>query len=354
MKKTYWLCKRGPVYYLLNSVTGQRTSLQTRDLSVAQDLVHARNEASGKPALGMALARAYLATSDPILAKRTWKEALDEFCSRGQPQTQALRRRRVRHKAFAIIRHKPIIETSAEDFRKVLKSSGVMVQAILKCLHNLALGLGWLPQPILPPKLWPEMRFKPKRAILQEEHLRILAAEQNQERRAYYEVLWETGASQTDAALLSDKNVDWEARVLAYQRKKSGSLASITIGARLEALLRRRPTTGLLFPKLAATTEGARSAEFWRRCKLLGIRGVSLHSYRYAWAERAKQCGYPERFAQEALGHNSKAVHRAYARHARVVLPSLESFEQRTQEPKRPAVAGSATTVQHPEATVQL
>ena len=36
--------------------------------------------------------------------------------------------------------------------------------------------------------------------------------------------------------------------------------------------------------------------------------------------------GYPERFAQEALGHNSKAVHRAYARKAKVILPSLESF----------------------------
>ena len=33
-----------------------------------------------------------------------------------------------------------------------------------------------------------------------------------------------------------------------------------------------------------------------------------------AWAERAKTCGYPERFAQAALGHNSKAVHRAYAK----------------------------------------
>lgn len=47
-----------------------------------------------------------------------------------------------------------------------------------------------------------------------------------------------------------------------------------------------------------------------------GIKGVTLHSYRYAWAERAKVCGYPERFAQEALGHNSKAVHRAYAKRA--------------------------------------
>jgi integrase len=44
------------------------------------------------------------------------------------------------------------------------------------------------------------------------------------------------------------------------------------------------------------------------------IKGITLHSYRYAWAEHARTCGYPERFAQEALGHNSNAVHRAYAR----------------------------------------
>jgi len=56
---------------------------------------------------------------------------------------------------------------------------------------------------------------------------------------------------------------------------------------------------------------------------------VSLHSYRYAWAERAKTVGYPERYAQEALGHKSKAVHRAYAKKARVELPSLESYEKK-------------------------
>jgi hypothetical protein len=45
-------------------------------------------------------------------------------------------------------------------------------------------------------------------------------------------------------------------------------------------------------------------------------------------AERAKQCGYPERYAQLALGHNSKAVHRAYARRAHVQLPPLEDYEK--------------------------
>jgi integrase len=59
------------------------------------------------------------------------------------------------------------------------------------------------------------------------------------------------------------------------------------------------------------------------------IKGITLHSYRYAWAERAKTCGYPERFAQEALGHNSKAVHRAYAKRAHVVIPTLENYERR-------------------------
>jgi len=64
-----------------------------------------------------------------------------------------------------------------------------------------------------------------------------------------------------------------------------------------------------------------------QRARALDIQGASLHSYRHAWAERARRCGYPERFAQEALGHNSKAVHRAYARKAQVVVPPLSACE---------------------------
>jgi hypothetical protein len=35
-----------------------------------------------------------------------------------------------------------------------------------------------------------------------------------------------------------------------------------------------------------------------------------------------------ERFAQERLGHNSKAVHRDYAKRALVKIPSLEDYDQ--------------------------
>jgi len=48
------------------------------------------------------------------------------------------------------------------------------------------------------------------------------------------------------------------------------------------------------------------------------------------------ECGFPERFAQQALGHNSKAVHRAYVKHAEVTVPSLDEWEKDWQEnPKR-------------------
>ena len=72
-------------------------------------------------------------------------------------------------------------------------------------------------------------------------------------------------------------------------------------------------------------------------CRQFGIVGVTLHSYRYAWAERAKTCGMPERFAQEALGHISKAVHRAYAKRALMKIPSLEDYEQRAAAKVEPA-----------------
>jgi integrase len=102
----------------------------------------------------------------------------------------------------------------------------------------------------------------------------------------------------------------------------------IHLGPDIEAILRGLPLTGPLFPYLQTVRCGDRATEFKQRCAGFGILGISPHSYRYAWAERAKQCGYPERFAQEALGHNSKAIHRAYARKAQVRLPSLESYEK--------------------------
>ena len=94
----------------------------------------------------------------------------------------------------------------------------------------------------------------------------------------------------------------------------------------------RRSRAGALFPYLRNVRAGDRATEFKQRCDRLEIKGVSLHSYRYAWAERALKCGYPERFAQQALGHDSKAVHHAYSKHAEVTVPSLDDWEKEWQK----------------------
>ncbi len=192
--------------------------------------------------------------------------------------------------------------------------------------------MSWLPVPIIPPRQWPQVRFKEKRAITRDEHRRIVEREANPERRDFYELAWHLGASQSDIAFLDADNIDWDQRVLSYARKKTGEIALIRFGADVETVLRRLPATGPLFPYLRTVRAGDRATEFQQRCQGLGIEGVSLHSYRYAWAERANRCVYPERFAQEALGHNSRAVHRAYARRAKVILPLLEEYQRRAQE----------------------
>jgi hypothetical protein len=53
------------------------------------------------------------------------------------------------------------------------------------------------------------------------------------------------------------------------------------------------------------------------------------------------KCGFPERFAQQALGHNSKTGHHACSKHAEFTVPSLDDWEkewgensQRSGQPK--------------------
>jgi integrase len=333
MKQRFYIYRRGETFYMQDSQTGKQQSLETKDRKVALRLLEVKRQTAVDPGFNQFILKSCLSTQDPLLAKRTWQNVMDEMQSHGKEATRVRCARAMKSKAFDALRVVKLVETSAEDFLSILKNGKVSVVHYLKRLHNLAVGLGWLAFPVLAPRLWPKLRFKSKRGITLAEHKLILASEHNPERNLFYQLLWEIGSSQSDAAALTAENIDWPTRSLAYFRMKTGEQAQLAISKSLAAILEQLPTTGPLFPKISATNENARSAEFYRRCKVLGIEGVSLHSYRYAWAERAKTCGYPERFAQAALGHNSKAVHRAYAKKAYVMLPSLESYEQRTVAP---------------------
>jgi integrase len=237
----------------------------------------------------------------------------------------------IKDKAMDSIRDRVLLETQAEHFLKVLESGSISTNIFLRRIHNFALDMSWLPWPVLPKKRWPVIKFKDKRGITRAEHLAIVARELNPERRAFYQLAWHLGASQSDVAFLEAENVDWQNHVISFARKKTGSVAIMRFDDDVAGILQDLPGSGPLFPYLRTVRAGDRSTEFHQRCVGLGIKGVSLHSYRYAWAERAKTAGYPERFAQEALGHNSKAVHRAYARKARVELPSLGEYERQQQ-----------------------
>ena len=138
-------------------------------------------------------------------------------------------------------------------------------------------------------------------------------------------------------ATLKAEDVYRNARLISYLRAKTGASSVMSFGPRLENLLMTLPNKGPLFPRLGPMHEKHRAKEFRRRCLGLGISGVSLHSYRYAWAERAKAAGYPERYAMEPLGHNRRAIHRTYARGARLQLPSLEEYESAAGRIARPS-----------------
>jgi len=330
MKHRFWLFKRRGIFYVEDTFTGKQESLGTRDRKEAERLRVTKDDAASQPFVNLAIGKAYLAAHDPSLVQRTWRVVMEAFVQRGKEHTHKRRERAMRSSPFRTIRDRKLVETTADDLRQVMALGGSSANHFMRCLHNLALGMGWLPGPIVPPKLWPAVRSKPKRGVTAAEHERIIVAERNVERRYYYEMLWEIGAAQTDTALLTAENIDWRQRVLQYQRKKTGEWACIQIGARLDALLRKLPGSGPLFPHISQTTDSARAAEFSRRCRTVSVTGVSLHSYRYAWAERAKVAGYPERHAQNALGHNSRAVHAAYAKGIVAICPALEDYESKT------------------------
>jgi integrase len=329
MKNRYRVFRRGwGTYYCEDLVTKQQITLKTRDKDEAFRLVAAKNETEVAPAFSLHLARVYWKAGDPAAAQRTWQHVMDEIPKLKTGDTQARWFTAIKDKAFDSLRNLVVLETQAEHFLKVLESGSISTNIYLRRIHNFALDMNWLPWPVLPKKRWPAVKFKEKRGITLAEHLAIVARELNPERKAFYQLAWHLGAAQSDIAFLEAENIDWEHNVISFARKKTGSIAIMRFDREVAEILRDLPGSGPLFPYLRTVRAGDRATEFHQRCVGLKIKGVTLHSYRYAWAERAKTAGYPERFAQEALGHNSKAVHRAYARKAKVELPSLGEYER--------------------------
>jgi integrase len=316
-------------YYIHDDQTGKQESLHTSDRPTAVRFLHAKNEAVLQPAINLQIAQVYLQHGDPALSGRTWQHVMEQIISTKKGSTRERWEYAIKDKTLDMIRDRELIKTSSEHFMEVLNKGSVSTNVYLRRTQNYALGMHWLPWPVLPKLHWPPVQPKEKRAITFEEHQKIINREQNPATRAFYQVLWFLGGSQTDIAMLNAEDIDWNDRTIAYRRHKTRATSLISFGEEVAAILETLPQSGYLFPALARIHERHRAKLFIKRLATVGISGVSLHSYRYAWAERAAAAGYPERYAMQALGHTSKAIHRAYSKKAQVKLPPLEEYERK-------------------------
>jgi integrase len=332
MSTRYWIFQRKGVFYYEDTYSRKQFSLRTRDRLEAETLLAARQEAARQPQLNLQMARVYLSASDPVASTRTWGEVIETIIDMKDGETYRRWRVAAKDKALAELEKLKLLDTRAEHFLRVLKRGTVSTNVYLRRIHNFAMDMAWVPAPIIPRRQWPKVQHGEKRAITWDEHLRIVDREPNPERQAFYQLAWHLGASQGDLAHLHAEDIDWSTKTICFERMKLRGRGLkpplIAFGPSAEIVLSKLPRTGPLFPYLIGLRSADRATEFKQRCDGLGIKGVTLHSYRYSWAERAKQCAFPERYAQTALGHNSKAVHRAYARRADVTVPALESFER--------------------------
>ena len=334
MKNRYRLVRRAyGIYYSLDKETGQRESFQTTQRVHAEKLLGAKNQSVEQPALNKGMAKVFLSAASPEFVTRTWADVMEHYVKSGVESTRDRKERAFRSRPFAVLKTLKILDTEAVHLLAAIehKQAGNSTHHYLRRLHNYALHLGWLLAPVMADAVWPPMRKKKFTAITEDEHERIIAKERNEERKLYYQMLWETGGSQSDIAGLSWDQINLERGIIRFNRRKlmgkDGGNSFLRIGPRLSAILAQLPQSGDLFPTLNLEEAKHRSAEFRRRCRTLKIQGRTLHSYRYSWAQRAQEAGMPEREAMTHLGHKSRAIHAAYADGAHVAVLPLEFYQ---------------------------
>ncbi|MEO8341140.1 MAG: tyrosine-type recombinase/integrase [Nitrospirota bacterium] len=339
MKGKYRLHRRANgIFYAEDRLTGTRKSLATKDRVEAKRILSAKNDSHAQPILSRELAKAYLQSQDPKFGERTWADVASLIDATYTGSTKERFQKFIRSAPALPLMNLRLVETSSADFLAVFAHprAGVSTNVQLRIVHNRALDLEWILRPVLSRKVWPKIRYGRRKGITREQHEAVLRVTPNEEYRQFFELLWHTGGSQSDIASLDAGDIDWNCRRIYYDRKKLQSTdqgnACLVIGAALESTLRQLPCSGPLFPHLCTLKESKRSNYFWtKRVKAKLPNGIVLHSYRYAWAERAQKAGMPEREAMAHLGHGSKAVHRAYAKAADRVTMPLDWYEEQAE-----------------------
>ena len=330
----YLIERPSGIFYAENSHK-ERVSLRTRNRGVAEDILRGHKASVEKPNFAYKVALAYLGETDPEAPSRTWLDVIEAYIKRSAagPTRNRLETAK-KDKALQKILKLNLLQDRPRQaglFFEALNAGGISTNVFLRRFHNFALDMGYLAVPIIPRRQWPKVRYATKKAVTEEQYRQIIGREQNPEKLAFYQLLWHLGGSQTDIAILTAEAIDWTNRTVNFPRKKNQQTCAQRFGDECAAVLEKLPKQGLLLPSIARLGEGDRASYFTLRCRTLGIQGVSLHSLRYSWAERAAAVGMPERFAMMALGHKSRAIHQAYSKNLATTIDSLEVLTKKRE-----------------------
>lgn len=162
--------ERGNQFYCVDSETGKRFSLKTKDRDAAEQIVLAKNQSLRQPALNLQIAKAYLAGTDSGVATRTWQNAIESLIHTKHGANQDRWRLAAKDRALASLMPREIIETPGELLLNVIQAGTVSTNVFLRRLHNFCVDMNWLPWPLIPKRQWPAVQHKEKRGITLNEH----------------------------------------------------------------------------------------------------------------------------------------------------------------------------------------
>ncbi len=196
MKLRFILYRRSNgTFYSEDTVARKQESLRTKSEDEAGTLLNAKNEAVRQSSLNLQIAQVYLQHGNQEIATRTWQNVLNQIVATKKGNTKERWEYATQDKALDVIRDRKLVETTTEHFLQVLKKGSVTTNVYLRRAHNYAVGMHWLPWPVLPKKQWPPIQHKEKRAITFEEHRKIIDRERNPATRGFYQLLWLGGVA---------------------------------------------------------------------------------------------------------------------------------------------------------------
>jgi len=152
MKMRYRMFRRGATWYVDDSqpedknskVSCRQKSLGTKSKSEAERQLAIMNEPYRFAAYNLQMARTHLQMSSPELTKRTWQQVMHAAVQTKHGSTKIRYERAVIDPAFDDIRDSLVMETTSDDFFKVLRNGTVSTNVYLRRWHDCALDMNWL------------------------------------------------------------------------------------------------------------------------------------------------------------------------------------------------------------------